>query len=113
MSFSSTGLLQFAELRDLLTTFAGSSAGRDLVQALEPHADREVLESDLAEAGEAIEYLRAASGTRDAGRGVLVQLRLDQLGDTERPVRVLVVEGAGVDDRGIRDVSRMLDLPVE
>src|SRR5206468_13011385 len=113
MLFSSTGLLQFAELRDLLAAFAGSSAGRDVVQALEPHSDREALESDLAEAGEAIEYLRAASGTEDASRGVPVRLRFDQLRDIDASVRVLLVEGARLDGREILDLFHTLALAGE
>ena len=56
MPFSSASLLQFDELKELLAKYAGSVAGRALVFALTPHNDRFALETDLAEAGEAIGY---------------------------------------------------------
>ena len=40
MSFSSIELLQFAELQTLVARYAGSNAGRTLVEALNPHSDR-------------------------------------------------------------------------
>ena len=62
MSFSSINTLQFPELLDLLAGYAGSVAGRALVYSLEPNSQRLELETALAEAGEAIEYLRDAGG---------------------------------------------------
>ena len=54
MSFSSAGLLQFDELKELLARYAGSSTGRALVLALDRHRDRFALEKGLADAGAAI-----------------------------------------------------------
>ena len=87
MSFSSSGLLQFPELKDLLAKYAGSAAGRALVEELEPHRDRARLESDLAEAGEAIGYLRETSGAQEAKAGAAIRLRFDQLRDIETAQR--------------------------
>ncbi len=39
MAFSSTELLQFDELIDLIAGYAGSAAGKELVAELTPHSD--------------------------------------------------------------------------
>ncbi len=44
MSFSSTDLLQFDELREVLASYSGSEAGREIVRSLEPHSQLEVLQ---------------------------------------------------------------------
>jgi DNA mismatch repair protein MutS2 len=113
MPFSSTSLLQFDELKDLLAKYAGSAAGRALVFALEPQKDRFALEADLAEAGEAIGYLRELSGAQETGRGAAIRLRFDQLRDVEGPVRVLRVEGASLEGREILDLFHTLSLAGE
>ena len=63
MPFSSTELLQFDELKSLVAHYAGSNAGRALVEELAPHSDRAALEAALAESGEAIAYLRELEGS--------------------------------------------------
>ena len=108
MSFSSTGLLQFEDLKELLARYAGSSAGRVLVEDLEPHSDRAALEADLADAGEAIAYLREASGVQESARGVAVRLRFDQLREIESSLRTLHVEGASLGGREIMDLFHTL-----
>ncbi len=113
MSFGSTELLQFEELKVLLAKYAGSAAGRELVAALEPHRDLPILETDLAEAGEAIAYLREVSGTQAAGPGAAIRLRFDQLRDITAAVRILKVEGASLDGRQILDLFQTLALAGE
>src|SRR4051794_13980380 len=113
MAFSSTGLLQFDELKDLLAAYAGSDAGKELVYQLEPHAERQVLEADLAEAGEAISYGREVSGAQEAARGAAIRLRFDQLRNIEGSVRVLQVAGARLDGREILDLFHTLSLAGE
>ncbi len=110
MSFSSSGLLQFDELKELLATYAGSVSGRALVYELEPHRDRVALENGLAEAGEAISYGRENSGAEAVGPGSLVRLRFDQLRDIEAPVRTLLIEGASLEGREILDLFHTLAL---
>jgi len=112
MPFSSSALLQFDELKQLLATFAGSVSGRALVSALEPHRDRLALESGLAEAGEAIAYLREAAGALPA-QGAATRLRFDQLRDVDSAVRTLVIEGASLDGREILDLFHTLSLAGE
>ena len=108
MNFSSTGLLQFEELKELLAHYAGSVAGRTLVYELEPHSDRAALETDLADAGEAIAYLREVSGGQETSRGTAVRLRFDQLRDIDNSLRTLQVEGAGLSGREIMDLFHTL-----
>ena len=108
MSFSSTGLLQFDDLKELLASYAGSLAGRELLLALEPHSERERLEADLAEAGEAIRYLRDVAGAQETKGGTAVRLRFDQLRDVEGAVRILQVEGASLEGREILDLFHNL-----
>lgn len=113
MSFSSTALLQFDELKELLAKYAGSVAGRELVYELEQHSDRPGLESSLAEAGEAIAYLREVSGIQTAGRGAAIRLRFDHLRDIEALVSTLRVEGASLSGREILDLFHNLALAGE
>jgi DNA mismatch repair protein MutS2 len=113
MAFRSAGLLQFAELTDLLTRYAGSAAGKELVSDLEPHRDRAQLEADLADAGEAIAYVREASGAQESNRGAAIRLRFDQLRDISTPLRTLHVEGASLDGRQIMDLFHTLAIAGE
>jgi DNA mismatch repair protein MutS2 len=113
MAFRSAGLLQFAELIDLLISYAGSAAGQELVGELAPHQDRARLESDLADAGEAMLYLRELSGAQETGRGAAIRLRFDQLRDISTPLRILHVEGASLDGRQIMDLFHTLALAGE
>ncbi len=112
MPFSSSALLQFDELKQLLATFAGSVSGRALISALEPHRDRLALERGLAEAGEAIAYLREAAGALPA-QGAATRLRFDQLRDVDSAVRTLLIEGASLDGREILDLFHTLSLAGE
>ncbi|MGI9073772.1 MAG: endonuclease MutS2 [Bryobacteraceae bacterium] len=113
MPFSSASLLQFDELKELLAKYAGSVAGRALVFALTPHNDRFALEADLAEAGEAIGYLRGVSGAQETARGAAIRLRFDQVRDVDVAVRTLRVEGAALEGREILDLFHTLSLAGE
>src|SRR4051794_7304019 len=111
MAFHSTGVLQFAELLELLSSYAGSEAGRERILALEPHSDRIQLEADLAEAGEAIEFQQAAVASGDGG--TITRLRFDQLRDVSGSVRVLQVGGARLDGHEILDLFHTLSIAGE
>ncbi len=112
MSFSGIAVLQFEELKELVSDFAGSVAGRAYILDLEPHSDRASLESAHAETGEAISYLRDLSGPQVSGSGS-VRLRFDQLRDVHDSVRILQVEGASLDGRAILDLFHTLALAGE
>ncbi len=111
MAFHSTGVLQFAELLELVSTYAGSDAGREMVLALEPHSERTQLEADLAEAGEAIEFQQAALASPDGG--TVTRLRFDQVRDVSNSVRVLQVGGARLDGTEILDLFHTLSVAGE
>lgn len=113
MAFSSTSLLQFDELTELVSRYAGSEAGRALVLAHEPYSDRLALESDFAETGEAIGYLRDVTGAQETARGAAIRLRFDQIRDIETQVRILGVEGASLDGRDILDLFHTLAIAGE
>ena len=113
MSFSSTQILQFDELLEMLAAYAGSSAGRGLVYALEPGTNRPQLEADLADAGESIEYLRESRSPQQSSRGAAVRLHFDQLRDIEAPIRLLRVEGASLEGSAILDLFHTLQLAGE
>jgi DNA mismatch repair protein MutS2 len=113
MSFSSTQILQFDELLDLIASYAGSVAGRELVFALEPGGNRPQIEANLAEAGEAIAYLRELGSPQQSGRGAAIRLRFDQLRNIDAPVRLLRVEGASLEGSAILDLFHTLHLAGE
>src|SRR5579875_1757218 len=113
MPFSSAALLQFDELKELLARYAGSVAGRDLVLSLDQHHDRYALENALADAAEAIAWLRELSGAQDTTRGAVVRLRFDQVRELDSVVRVLQVQGASLDGREILDLFHTLALAGE
>ena len=113
MPFHSASLLQFDELKGLLSRYAGSDAGRSLIDAHEPHSGRQALESDFAETGEAIGYLREIAGSQTTARGAAIRLRFDQVRDIGGQVRILRVEGASLDGRDILDLFHTLSIAGE
>lgn len=113
MAFSSSDLLQFPEVRHLISNFAGSDAGRSLVMGIQPHSDLTLLQSDLAEADEAMRYLGELGGAQVSGRGIAVRLRFDQLHDIGPALQVLPVDGARLDGREILDLFRTLEIAGE
>src|SRR5690348_10215084 len=108
MPYSSIGLLQFDEFVELLGTYAGSEDGKELVLALAPHNDLASLEADLAEAREAIAYLREISGAQQASSGAAIRLRFDQIRPMGGSIRILRVEGASLEGVQIRDLFAIL-----
>jgi DNA mismatch repair protein MutS2 len=110
MPFSSTALLQFDELKELVARHAGSAAGRALVEELEPHSDRIALETALAESAEATAYLRELQEMKS---GAPLRLRFDQLRDVAGALRILQVEGASLEGREILDLFHNFSLAGE
>jgi DNA mismatch repair protein MutS2 len=100
-------VLEFESLKRLLSRYSGSAAGRALVLALAPRSDREKIETALAEAGEAIAYLR------ETEKSEAVRLRFDQIRDMEPHVRALQVEGIALQGREILDLFHTLSLAGE
>ena len=113
MPFRSAELLQFPELRSLVAGFAGSSAGRELVLALEPHSNDEALQASLSELGEAMGYSAELRGVQAPGRGAAIRLRFDQLHDVEASIRVLNVAGARLEGLEILHLFSTLEVAGE
>ena len=106
---TSSAVLEFESLRSLLARFVFSPAGRRELEKIEPHADRARLEEDLAEAAEAVEYLRLATRPQPAARGAAIRVDFSGLPDTEAAVHKLRIEGASLEPKEIFDVFSLLD----
>ena len=102
-------VLEFEGVRDLIGRYMSTDVGRRELAKLEPIQEREPLESDLADAGEAIEYLRTASRPQTAGRGAAIRIDFGGLPDTEPAVHKLRIEGASLEPREIFGVFALLD----
>jgi DNA mismatch repair protein MutS2 len=106
---TSEQLLEFERLRELLGRYVSSAAGAQELARIEPDLSREAAERALADASEAIEYLRAAARPQQAARGAAVRLRFGSLPDAAMPVAKLRIEGSSLDPLEILAVSELLD----
>jgi DNA mismatch repair protein MutS2 len=106
---TSAEVLEFEALRQLLGRYISSPMGRRELAKVAPRTDREALAEDLAEAGEAIEYLRLAGRPQPAARGAAIRVDFGGLPDTEGAVHKLRIEGASLDPKEIFDVFALLD----
>ena len=101
--------MEFEPLRQLLARYVASPLGRRELEKVQPHTDRTRLEEDLAEAGEAIAYLRAAARPQPAARGAAIRIDFGGLPDVEEAVHKLRIEGASLEPREISGVLTLLD----
>lgn len=106
---TSAGVLEFEGLCELIGRHISTDMARRELAKLKPRDDRESLENDLAEAGEAMQYLRAASRPQAAGRGAAIRLDFSGLPDIEPAVNKLHIEGASLEPREIFGVFALLD----
>src|ERR1700722_14339919 len=106
---TSAEVLEFEPLRALPARSVSSPMGHRELAKIEPHSHRAQLEADLAEAGEAIEYLRLATRPQPAARGAAIRVDFGGLPDTEGAVHKLHIEGASLDPKEIFDVFALLD----
>ena len=102
--------LEFEELRALLGRYAHSPMGRAQLLAVAPTSDRTAIENALADAAEAIEYLRAASNPQVAGRGAAIRPRFDLDADPAPVVGRLRIAGASLDATEIFELARLLEV---
>jgi DNA mismatch repair protein MutS2 len=109
MRATSADVLEFEPLRELLARHISSPLGRRELNKVQPHTDRERLESDLAEAEEATEYLRAASKPQPAARGAAIRINFSSIPDLTATVHKLRIEGAVLEPKEISDVLAFLD----
>ena len=106
---TSSEVLEFESLRELLGRFVSSPLGRRELEMVKPHGDRARLTEDLAEAGEAIEYLRLAARPQPAARGAAIRIDFSGLPDVEPAVHKMRIEGASLDPKEIFDIFALLD----
>ncbi|HBY60089.1 MAG TPA: endonuclease MutS2 [Solibacterales bacterium] len=109
MNQTSAELLEYGALKALVGRYVASPMGRERLEAIAPSADREALEESLAEAGEGIDYLRAAARPQPAQRGAAVRPRFESLPDPTKAVELLRIEGAVLDGRQIYELTELLD----
>ncbi len=102
-------VLEFESLRKLLGRYVSSPQGHRELEKLAPHRDRERLTEDLAEAAEAVAYLRLAMRPQPAARGAAIRVDFGGLPDTQTAVHKLRIEGASLDPKEIYDLFAMLD----
>src|SRR5580692_4723630 len=106
---TSSEVLEFESLRALLGRYVSSPMGHRELAKIQPHSNLPQLEADLAEAGEAIEYLRLATRPQPAAHGAAIRVDFGGLPDTEAAVHKLHIEGASLDPKEIFDVFALLD----
>ena len=109
MRNTSAGLLEFEELKKLLARYVASERGRTELAALTPGTDRAAIEESLAETGEGMAYLAAASHPQPASRGAAIRLRFDTMPEIGPAVARLSIEGASLDATEILQLTEVLD----
>src|SRR5690242_18118205 len=93
----------------LVGRYVSSARGKTELEAIAPHTDRERLTEDLAEAGEAIQYLRASGKPQPAARGAAIRLDFGGMPDLADAVHKLRIEGASLDPKELLDLFAFLD----
>lgn len=106
---TSAEVLEYEPLRHLVGRFISSPLGKRELEKIQPHADRDRLNEDLAETGEAMEYLRIAGRPQPAARGAAIRIDFGGLPDLEATVHKLRIEGATLEPKEIFDVLLLLD----
>src|SRR6516165_694786 len=106
-------VLEFDELRELLGRYVRSPLGRAELSSVAPCNERAKIEAELADTGEAIEYLRISSQPQPAARGAAVRPRFDIGADPAPAVARLRIEGAVLEAAEISELSRLLDVAAE
>ena len=101
--------LEWEQVVALVARSIGSPLGAAELAQVAPSAEREPVENALAEAGEAIRYLRAASAPQAAGQGAAIRINFNGLPDVTLFIQKLHIEGAALEPREIFDLIGFLD----
>ena len=109
MKHASADALEFEALCELLGRYVASPLGRAELEKVQPRTDRARVEEELAEAEEAIGYLRAAGKPQPAARGAAIRINFSSIPDITGPVHKLRIEGATLEPKEISDVLGFLD----
>ncbi len=107
--FTSAEALEWKHITALIKRYIATSAGDAELAKVEPSIDRIQIEQSLAEAGEAIAYLRAAASPQTAGKGAAIRVNLNGLPNVTVSVQKLRIEGAALEPREIFDLIAFLD----
>src|SRR5579883_3173446 len=102
-------VLEFEKLREVVGRYVYSPMGKRELAKVAPRTDRVAVEAELAEAGEAIGYLRLASRPQPAARGAAIRVDFGGIPDVEVPVQKLRIEGASLEPKEISDLFTLLD----
>ena len=109
MRITGVEALEWEHVKTLLSRYISCPLGLDLLPTVEPHEDRDLLEADLAETGEAIAYLRASASVQSAGSGSAIRINLNGLPDVTQSVHKLRIEGTTLEPRELFDVLNFLN----
>ncbi len=106
---TSSEVLEFEELRQLLGRYVYSALGRAELDLVEPLSDRELIESILADTAEALDFLRVAQSPQIPQRGAAICPRFDSIPDPGPAVSLLRIEGAALEAHQIYEMTQLLD----
>ncbi|HVN05859.1 MAG TPA: hypothetical protein VMT86_15665, partial [Bryobacteraceae bacterium] len=109
MKATSADVLEYESLRGLLGRYVSSPPGKAELTKIAPHTDAARLTADLADAGEAVEYLRSAARPQTAARGAAIRIDFGGFPDLARAVHKLRIEGASLEGKEIFDLFGVLD----
>jgi DNA mismatch repair protein MutS2 len=109
VKFTSAEALEWEHVRGLVARYVATAAGHAELERVQARDDRGALERELAEAGEAMAYLRAASAPQSAGQGAAIRINLNNLPDVRVSVQKLRIEGTALEPREIFDLIAFLD----
>ena len=110
---TSAEVLEFEALRQLVGRYIASPLGKRELEKVCPLADRAQLETALAEAGEAIQYLHAAQHPQSGARGAALRIEFGGIPDVEPAVHKLHIEGAGLEPKEIFELFTLLDIAAD
>ena len=109
MKATSADVLEYESLRTLLGRYVSSPPGKAALARIAPHIDAARLAADLADAGEAVEYLRSAARPQTAARGAAIRIEFGSFPDLTEAVHKLRIEGASLEGKEIFDLFGVLD----
>src|ERR1035438_2569504 len=109
MKATSADTLEYESLRALLGRYVSSPPGKAELARIAPHTDAARLAADLADVGEAVEYLRSAARPQTAARGASIRIDFGGFPDLTEAVHKLRIEGASLEGKEIFDLFGVLD----
>jgi DNA mismatch repair protein MutS2 len=95
MKATSADILEYESLRSLLGRYVSSPLGKAELAKIAPHTDAGLLAGELADAGEAVAYLRAAAQPQPGARGAAIRIEFGGIPDLTEAVHKLRIEGQG------------------